>query len=45
MTLLTFEERNRNNYQKVSDVPQEVMNKYKDLLPKELITIWETMGF
>ena len=45
MTSLTFDERNRNNYQKVSDVPQEVINKYKDLLPKELITIWETLGF
>ena len=45
MARLTFEERNRNNYQKVADVPQDVVNKYKDLLPDELITIWQTMGF
>ena len=45
MALLRFEERNRDNYQKVSDVPREVINKYKNLLPKELINIWETMGF
>ena len=45
MALLRFEERNRDNYQKVSDIPQEVINKYKNLLPKELINIWETMGF
>ncbi len=45
MARLTFEERNRNNYQKISDVPQEIIDKYKNLLPKELIIIWETMGF
>jgi hypothetical protein len=45
MEILTFEERNRNNYQKVSDVPQEVIDKYKNLLPNELISIWKTMGF
>ncbi len=45
MARLTFEERNRNNYQKISDVPQEIIDKYKNPLPQELITIWETMGF
>jgi len=45
MARLTFQERNRDNYQKISDVPQETIRKYKDLLPKELISIWETMGF
>jgi hypothetical protein len=40
-----FINRNRNTYQKVSDVPVELINKYKKLLPEELIYIWETMGF
>ena len=45
MAILNFEERNRNSYQKISDVPKEVINKYKGILPDELITIWKTMGF
>jgi hypothetical protein len=45
MALLTFEERNKNSYKKVSDVPQEVINKYKGILPDELVAIWKTMGF
>ncbi len=37
---------NRNkDYQKVADVPQEMINKYKPIAPPELIYIWETMGF
>jgi hypothetical protein len=45
MARLNFEERNRNSYQKISDVPKEMINKYKGILPEELIIIWETMGF
>ncbi|MDR0605083.1 MAG: DUF1851 domain-containing protein [Bacteroidales bacterium] len=45
MARLNFEERNRNSYQKISDVPKEVIDKYKGVLPNELITIWKTMGF
>jgi len=45
MALLTFEERNRGSYRKVSDVPQEITEKYRSVLPHELITVWETMGF
>jgi hypothetical protein len=45
MARLTFVERNRNTYQKVSDVPLELIRKYNGLLPEKLITLWETMGF
>jgi hypothetical protein len=45
MEILNFEERNRNSYKKVADVPLELINKYRGLLPDELITIWKTMGF
>ena len=45
MARLTFAERNRNNYQKIADVPQKLINKYENILPNELITVWETMGF
>ncbi len=40
-----FINRNKETYQKVSDVPTELINKYKNLLPEELIYVWETMGF
>ncbi|MHC6201996.1 GAD-like domain-containing protein [Breznakiellaceae bacterium SP9] len=45
MARLTFAERNKGTYQKVSDVPRELIDKYKGLLPDELVKIWETMGF
>jgi hypothetical protein len=45
MAILTFEERNKAGYFKASNVPQTIINKYKNILPNELITIWETMGF
>ncbi|MDR1451323.1 MAG: hypothetical protein LBI57_03200, partial [Helicobacteraceae bacterium] len=44
MARLTFEERNK-NYLKVGNVPQNIIKKYKNILPNELITIWEKMGF
>ena len=40
-----FINRNKDTYQKVSDVPAELINKYKNILPEELIYVWETMGF
>ncbi|KGN81621.1 glutamyl-tRNA amidotransferase [Porphyromonadaceae bacterium COT-184 OH4590] len=40
-----FIERNQSTYIKVADVPKEIIVKYKNILPKELICIWETMGF
>jgi hypothetical protein len=45
MARLTFEERNRNSYKKAADVPKGVIDKWRGLLPDELIKIWETMGF
>ncbi|GHT18313.1 hypothetical protein FACS189429_4620 [Bacteroidia bacterium] len=45
MARLTFVERNKDTYKKVSNVSREIIDKYKDLLPNELIIIWETMGF
>jgi hypothetical protein len=44
MARLSFEERNK-NYKKASEVPQALINKYKGVLPDELITVWKTMGF
>ena len=40
-----FINRNKDTYQKVSDVSTDLINKYKNLLPEELIYVWETMGF
>ncbi|SHE68437.1 GAD-like domain-containing protein [Pedobacter caeni] len=45
MARLTFEERNQNNYVRHAEVSLETINKYKNLLPGELINIWQTMGF
>ncbi len=42
---LTFEERNSNNYTKYGDVSIEAINKYKGILPDELLSIWQTMGY
>ena len=36
MARLTFDERNKNNYTKYSDVSIKTINKYKGLLPEEL---------
>ena len=37
---------NRNkDYQKVKDVPKELIKKYRNIAPEELIYIWETLGF
>ena len=45
MARLTFEERNKNNYTKYSDVSINTINKYKGVLPEELLTIWQNMGY
>ncbi|WP_316771538.1 GAD-like domain-containing protein [Pedobacter frigiditerrae] len=45
MRALTFEERNKDNYLKQEDVSIAIINKYKNILPEELIHIWENMGF
>lgn len=42
---LTFEERNTNTYTKYGDVSIETINKYKGILPDELLSIWQTMGY
>ena len=42
---ITFEERNTNNYTKYGDVSIETINKYKGILPNELLSIWQTMGY
>lgn len=39
-----FIDRNK-NYIKVGDVPVELIEKYKGIAPKELIYIWENLGF
>lgn len=37
---------NRNkDYQKVKDIPKELIKKYRNIAPEELIYIWETLGF
>ncbi|WP_249117919.1 GAD-like domain-containing protein [Prevotella melaninogenica] len=45
MARLTFEERNKNNYIKYSDVPIKTINKYKGVLSDVLLTIWQDMGY
>ncbi|WP_407535326.1 GAD-like domain-containing protein [Elizabethkingia miricola] len=45
MERLTFEEKNINNYTKQSDVSSDIINKFTDILPNELINIWKTTGF
>jgi hypothetical protein len=45
MAILTFEERNKDKYIKFSDVPKNIINKYKEIFPNDLIIIWEKMGF
>jgi len=45
ITRITFEERNINNYTKYGDVSIETINKYKGILPDELLSIWQTMGY
>jgi len=40
-----FVNRNKDTYKKVSDVPIELISKYKDIVPEELIYVWQTMGF
>ena len=42
ITRITFEERNTNNYTKYGDVSIEAINKYKGILPDELLSIWQT---
>ncbi|MDO4729542.1 MAG: GAD-like domain-containing protein, partial [Bacteroidota bacterium] len=37
--------RNKDTYIKVADVPQSIIDKYKNILPDELIWLWENMGF
>ena len=45
MARLNFIERNKNHYIKNENVSSEIINKYKDKLPDELLTIWETLGY
>ena len=45
MARLTFEERNKYNYIKYSDVPIKTINKYKGVLSDVLLTIWQDMGY
>lgn len=33
------------DFKKDSDVPQEVIEKYRDVLPDELIEVWKKYGF
>lgn len=40
-----FINRNINSYIKVSEVPKNIIEKYKNIIPEELIYIWENMGF
>lgn len=40
-----FINRNKDTYIKISDVPSEIIKKYKNIAPDELIHIWEQMGF
>ena len=40
-----FISRNINTYIKIADVPENIINKYKGILPEELIYIWGKMGF
>ena len=50
-TIQQFIERNQHTYVKHSDVPKEIIDKYKNMyqgqsyFPEELIWIWENMGF
>ncbi|MGV3613144.1 MAG: T6SS immunity protein Tdi1 domain-containing protein [Fluviicola sp.] len=39
-----FINRNKDSYEKVSHVSSEIIQKYKDILPDDLIYIWENMG-
>lgn len=45
MAITPFEERNKSTYTKAMDVPVELINKYIGILPDDLLTIWDTMGF
>ncbi|NEN75455.1 DUF1851 domain-containing protein [Pelistega sp. NLN82] len=40
-----FISRNMNTYIKIADVPENIIDKYKGILPEELIYIWKKMGF
>lgn len=40
-----FINRNKDSYHKISDVPVEIIEKYKGIAPEELIYIWEQLGF
>ncbi|MGC7560099.1 GAD-like domain-containing protein [Pasteurella sp. PK-2025] len=40
-----FISRNIDTYIKTANVPEDIINKYKSLLPEELIYIWKKMGF
>ena len=50
-TIQQFIERNQHTYVKHSDVPKEIIDKYKNMyqgqsyFPEELIWVWENMGF
>ena len=45
-TMLEFksEEKMLENFIKVEDMPQEVIEKYKDQVPAELLQIWQEDG-
>ena len=40
-----FINRNQDNFEKASPVSAEIIAKYKDVLPDDLLYIWEKMGF
>ena len=44
-SIQNFIVRNKDTYEKVSEVPKELIAKYETILPQELIYIWKTMGF
>ncbi|MDO4729075.1 MAG: GAD-like domain-containing protein, partial [Bacteroidota bacterium] len=44
-TIQKFIDRNKDSYIKHADVPQELITKYKGILPDELTWLWENMGF
>ena len=43
-SIQNFIVRNKDTYEKVSEVPKELIAKYETILPQELIYIWKTMG-
>lgn len=40
-----FIDRNINSYIKIAEAPKNTIEKYKHIIPEELLYIWENMGF